>query len=105
VRTMRLPLAPGTGDRKKNDRRGRTPEIENSGVAKSTLVRQKTDYTETEVARVTLTHRPGELARAATRLDEAGSTSITGILRSGIPVQVRRCYFSGFQTPVRRRRF
>jgi hypothetical protein len=33
---------------------------------------QKTDYTETEVARVTLSHRPGELARIAARLGEAG---------------------------------
>ena len=46
--------------------------LDNPAVAKSTLDRQKTDYTETEVAKVTLTHRPGELARAAARLGEAG---------------------------------
>jgi hypothetical protein len=46
--------------------------LDNQAVAKTILDRQKTDYTETEVARVTLTHRPGELARAAARLDEAG---------------------------------
>jgi hypothetical protein len=46
--------------------------LDNPAVAKSILDRQKTDYTETEVARVTLSHRPGELARAATRLGEAG---------------------------------
>ena len=46
--------------------------LDNPAVAKSILDRQKTDYTETEVAKVTLTHRPGELARAATRLGEAG---------------------------------
>ena len=46
--------------------------VDNPAVAKSILDRQKTDYTETEVAKVTLTHRPGELARAAARLGEAG---------------------------------
>jgi len=46
--------------------------LDNPAVAKSILDRQKTDYTETEVAKVTLTNRPGELARAATRLGEAG---------------------------------
>src|SRR5713101_6424466 len=45
--------------------------LDNPSLAKSILDRQKTDYAETEVARVTLTHRPGELARAA-RLGEAG---------------------------------
>jgi hypothetical protein len=45
---------------------------DNPAVAKSILDRQTTDYTETEVAKVTLTHRPGELARAAVRLGEAG---------------------------------
>jgi hypothetical protein len=46
--------------------------VDNPAVAKSILDRQKTDYTETEVAKVTLTHRPGELARAAARLGDAG---------------------------------
>ncbi len=46
--------------------------LDNPAVAKSILDRQKTDYTETEVAKVTLTHGPGELARAAARLGEAG---------------------------------
>src|SRR6202048_4291435 len=46
--------------------------LDNPAVAKSILDRQKTDYTETEVAKVTLSHRPGELARAAARLGEAG---------------------------------
>ena len=46
--------------------------LDNPSAAKSILDRQKTDYTETEVARVTLSHRPGELARAAKRLGEAG---------------------------------
>jgi hypothetical protein len=45
--------------------------LDNPAVAKSILDRQRTDYTETEVAKVTLTHRPGELARAAARLGEA----------------------------------
>ena len=46
--------------------------LDNPAVAKSILDRQKTDYTETEIAKVTLTHRPGELARAAARLGDAG---------------------------------
>ena len=46
--------------------------LDNPSAAKSILDRQKTDYKETEVATVTLSHRPGELARAATRLGEAG---------------------------------
>jgi len=46
--------------------------LDNPSVARSILDRQKTDYTETEVAKVTLAHRPGELARAAARLGEAG---------------------------------
>src|SRR6266849_10720631 len=46
--------------------------VDNPAAAKSILDRQKTDYTETEVAKVTLAHRPGELARAAARLGQAG---------------------------------
>ncbi len=46
--------------------------LDNPAVARSILDLQKTDYTETEVAKVTLTHRPGELARAAARLGDAG---------------------------------
>ena len=46
--------------------------LDNPAVARSILDHQETDYTETEVAKVTLTHRPGELARAAARLGEAG---------------------------------
>jgi len=46
--------------------------LDNPDVGKTILDRQKTDCTETEVAKVTLTHRPGELARAAARLGEAG---------------------------------
>src|SRR5216683_6193774 len=46
--------------------------LDNPVVTKTILDRQKTDYTETEVAKVTLTHRPGELAHAAARLGEAG---------------------------------
>jgi hypothetical protein len=46
--------------------------LDNPTAAKSILDREKTGYTETEVAKVTLTHRPGELARAAARLGEAG---------------------------------
>ena len=46
--------------------------LDNPSAVKSILDRQKTDYTETEVARVTLSHRPGELARISARLGEAG---------------------------------
>lgn len=46
--------------------------LDNPVVAKTVLDRQRTEYTETEVAKVTLVHRPGELARAASRLGEAG---------------------------------
>jgi hypothetical protein len=40
-------------------------------VAKTILDGQRADYTETKVAQVNLIHRPGELARAASRLGEA----------------------------------
>jgi hypothetical protein len=46
--------------------------LDNHTAAKAVLDQQRADYTETEVAKVTLTHRPGELARAAARLGEAG---------------------------------
>jgi hypothetical protein len=46
--------------------------FDNPAVARSILHFQKTEYTETEVAKVILTHRPGELARAAKRLGQAG---------------------------------
>jgi hypothetical protein len=46
--------------------------VDNPSLAKSILDGQKTEYTETEVATVTLSNRPGELARAAARLGEAG---------------------------------
>src|ERR1700739_265142 len=46
--------------------------VDNPDKTRATLDRQKKDYPETEVVKVTLTHRPGELARAAARLGEAG---------------------------------
>ena len=46
--------------------------VDNPDKTRATLDRQKMDYTETEVAKVTLTHRPGELARTAAHLGEAG---------------------------------
>lgn len=46
--------------------------VDNPDKAKSILSRQQSDYTETEVAQVKLAHRPGELARAASRLGDAG---------------------------------
>ncbi len=39
-------------------------------TAKSVLDNERADYKETEVAQVKLPHRPGELARAASRLGE-----------------------------------
>jgi hypothetical protein len=46
--------------------------LDNPAAAKTILDRQRADYRELEVATVTLAHRPGELARVATRLGEAG---------------------------------
>ena len=45
--------------------------VDNPGTAKKVLDNQGLSYTETEVAQVELPHRPGELARAASRLGEA----------------------------------
>jgi hypothetical protein len=41
-------------------------------AARTILDGRRADYTETKVAQVKLIHRPGELARAASRLGEAG---------------------------------
>jgi hypothetical protein len=46
--------------------------LDNHTAAKAVLDQQRADYTETEVAQVKLAHRPGELARAASRLGDAG---------------------------------
>lgn len=46
--------------------------VDNPDKTKTILDRQRSDYTETEVAQIRLAHRPGELARAASRLGEAG---------------------------------
>jgi len=46
--------------------------LDNPTAGKTILDRQREDYTETEVAQVKLAHRPGELARAALRLGDAG---------------------------------
>ena len=45
--------------------------VDNPATAKSALDDQKLKYTETQVAQVKLPHRPGELARAASKLGEA----------------------------------
>jgi hypothetical protein len=46
--------------------------VDNPDKTRATLDRQRNDYTETEVAKVMLANRPGELARVASRLgDEA----------------------------------
>ncbi len=44
---------------------------DNPTTAKTILDMQRLSYTEAEVAQVKLPHRPGELARAASRLGEA----------------------------------
>jgi len=45
--------------------------VDNPDKTRATLDRQRHDYTETEVAKVMLENRPGELARVASRLGEA----------------------------------
>ena len=46
--------------------------VDNPDKTRTTLGQQRHDYTETEVAKVTLANRPGELARVASRLGEEG---------------------------------
>ncbi len=82
--------------------------LDNPAAAKTTLDQQRADYTETEVAQINLSHRTGELARAASRLGEAGininygccqtiditrfrlKSSSTGILTAGTLVMESR---------------
>lgn len=45
--------------------------VDNPDKARTTLDRQHNDYSETEVAKVLLANRTGELARVASRLGEA----------------------------------
>jgi hypothetical protein len=45
--------------------------VDNPTAAKKVLDSERLTYTEAEVAQVKLPHRPGELARAASRLGEA----------------------------------
>ena len=45
--------------------------VDNLTTAKTVLENERLTYTETEVVQVKLPHRPGEIARAATRLGEA----------------------------------
>lgn len=45
--------------------------VDNPATAKTILDAQRLNYTEADVAQVKLPHRPGELARAASRLGEA----------------------------------
>jgi hypothetical protein len=45
--------------------------VDNPAAAKKVLDSEGLTYTESEVAQVKLAHRPGELARAASRLGEA----------------------------------
>lgn len=46
--------------------------VDNPDKTRTTLGQQRHDYTETEVAKVTLANRPGELARIASLLGEEG---------------------------------
>ncbi len=45
--------------------------VDNSATAKTVLDAERQTYTEAEVAQVKLPHKPGELARAASRLGDA----------------------------------
>src|SRR6266496_94415 len=64
--------------------------VDNPTTTKSVLDNQKLSYTEAEVAQVKLPHRPGELARAASRLGEAN-----------INIQYAYCGFeSGTHAPL-----
>ena len=45
--------------------------VDNPTTAKTVLDTQRLNYTEAEVVQVKLAHRPGELARAASRLSDA----------------------------------
>jgi len=45
--------------------------VDDASTAKTVLDNEQVSYTEEKVAQVTLPHRPGELARAASRLGEA----------------------------------
>jgi hypothetical protein len=45
--------------------------VDNSTAAKTALDKERLTYTEAEVVQVKLPHRPGELARAASKLGEA----------------------------------
>jgi len=46
--------------------------VDNPDKTRATLDRRRNEYTETEVARVMLENRPGELARVASRLGDKG---------------------------------
>jgi len=46
--------------------------VDNPDKTRTTLDRQRSDYSETEVAKVMLANRPGELARVASRLGDQG---------------------------------
>ena len=46
--------------------------VDNPDKTRATLDRQRADYRETDVAKVMLNNRPGELARIAARLGEQG---------------------------------
>ena len=46
--------------------------VDNPDKTRANLDRQRADYSETEVAKVVLTNRPGELARVASRLGDQG---------------------------------
>jgi len=46
--------------------------VDNPDKTRATLDRQRADYTETEVAKVMLANRPGELARVGSRLGDQG---------------------------------
>jgi hypothetical protein len=59
-----------------------------------TLDRQRNDYTETEVARVMLENRPGELARVASRLGDKG-------INTGVPNSSKSTRLSSYCSSFR----
>src|SRR6266481_7006488 len=63
--------------------------LDNPAAAKTVLDGRRAEYTETEVAQVRLANRPGELARTASRLGLAESTSTMATAELG-PTPMQR---------------
>jgi hypothetical protein len=79
--------------------------LDNPAAAKTVLDDRRTDYTETEVAQVRLAHRPGELARAASRLGEAGINIDYGYCGAEPGTNATFLIFGVAEAGLRQRRF